>query len=40
MVVEPEKIPEPEGANADATLDDLPPPYHDFTEQVEVDATV
>ena len=40
MIVERETIPEPERANADAMLDDLPPPDHVFTEQVEVDTAV
>ena len=40
MVTEPEKTPEPEEANADAMLDDLPPQDHDhFVEQLEVDPT-
>ena len=40
VTIEPEKTPEPEEANADAMLDDLPPQDHDFVvEQVEVDPT-
>ena len=40
MIVEPKTILEPERANVDATLEDLPPPDHVFTEQVEVDTAV
>ena len=38
VVVEPEKIPDPEGANIDATLNDPPPEDYDFVaERAEVD---
>ena len=40
VTVEPVTISEPERATADATLDDLPPPDHVSTEQVEVDTAV
>ena len=40
VVIEPEKTPDPEEANADAMLSDPPPQDHDlFTEQVEIDIT-